>query len=269
MSKKFLTGLVLATASIAGVTAHASSAAANSVWDMPQPTIYSKAQTGFDDSPYQQYVQQEGLAIPNSAQFELDSSKLNLKYDYNVTTYFINEGAAYRNQLAFSSTGSTNTQGLLFKDISCSGAGCAGDWGGNALKLGDSVKLGTIEAGSQLDFQLRSDGLNRGSNAYVYGTQDALNPDKLQHVVAYAIKDTGYLLLGFEDLFGNGTSAQGKFGERSDRDFNDTVFLVDVGKRNVDAFMGKDVPEPSAVLSLLGVGAASVLKLRRRRSEQA
>ncbi|MBD2325466.1 DUF4114 domain-containing protein [Alkalinema sp. FACHB-956] len=269
MNKKFFTGLFVVTASLAGMTVQASSASANSVWDMPQPQILSKSQTGFNDAPFQKYVQQEGLAIQNSGQFKLDPTKLSLKYDYNVSTYFINEGAGYRNQLAFSSTGTTATQGVIFKDISCSGAGCAGSWGGNALKFGDGVRLGTIKGGSQLDFSLRADGLNRGNDAYIFGTKDAANPDKLQHVVAYAIKDTGYLLMGFEDLYGTGRSRQGKFAEVSDRDFNDTIFVVDVGKKNVDAFLGKDVPEPSVVLSLLGLTAAGALKGRRRQSEQA
>lgn len=268
MNKQFFSGLFFVAASLAGMTAQASSASANSVWDMPQPQILSKSQTGFDDAPFQKYVQKEGLAIQNSGQFKLDPTKLALKYDHNVSTYFINEGAGYRNQLAFNATGSTNTQGLVFKDISCAGAGCAGAWGGNALKFGDGVKLGTIKGGSQLDFSLRADGLNRGNDAYIFGTKDAANPDKLQHVVAYAIEGTGYLLMGFEDLYGTGRYAQGKFGEVSDRDFNDTIFVVDVGKKNVDAFLGKDVPEPSVVLSLLGLTAAGVLK-RRRQADQA
>jgi hypothetical protein len=72
--------------------------------------------------------------------------------------------------------------------------------------------------------------------------------------------------MGFEDLYGSGTSGQGKFGERSDRDFNDTVFIVDIGKKNVDAFLGQDVPEPSIMLSLLGLSAAGALKLRRNKA---
>jgi Domain of unknown function (DUF4114)/PEP-CTERM motif len=269
MKNIFLTALCL-TATLVGMTTQAQSARANSInWDGTQRQILSKSQTGFNDQPFQAYVQQEGVKLTGSTQFKLDANALKLKYDHNVSTYFINEGAGYRNQLGYMSRGATTQSGLLFKDISCAGADCVGSWGGNALKLGDGVNVGDIKGGSILDFKLRADGLNRGSNAYIFGTPQSENADGLQHVVAYGIKGTGYILLGFEDLYGDGTSGQGKFGERSDRDFNDTVFVLDVGKKNVDAFLGQDVPEPSIMLSLLGLSAAGVLKSRRRKGEEA
>ncbi len=268
MKKTFLTALCL-TATLLGVTAQAESAKATDInWDAAQPTVKSKAETGFNDMPYQKYVQKEAVKLAGSEQFKLDINSLKLKYDHNVSTYFINEGAGYRNQLGYVSSGTTNQASVLFKDISCTGAGCVGDWGGSALKLGDGVNLGMIKGGSTLDFKLRSDGYNRGSNAYVFGTPDSDNPDKLQHVVAYGIKGTGYVLMGFEDLYGTGKSAQGKFGETSDRDFNDTVFIVDVGKANLDR-VSKGVPEPSIMLSLIGLGAVGLMKSRRRKSAEA
>jgi hypothetical protein len=263
MKNTFLTALGL-TAALLTVTSQAQSAQATDInWDANQPTVKSKAETGFDDQPYQAFVQQEGIKILGSNQFRLDANALKLKYDHNVSTYFINEGAGYRNQLGYTSRGATNQSGVLFKDISCSGQGCVGDWGGSGLKIGDGVSMGKISANSTLDFKLRADGYNRGANTYIFGTPDSENADKLQHVVAYGIKGTGYLLMGFEDLYGDGKSAQGQFGEQSDRDFNDTVFIVDVGKKNVAAFLGQDVPEPSIMLSLLGLSAAGVLKSRR------
>lgn len=267
MKNTFLTALCLTT-TLLGVTTQTQSAKASNVidWDAAQPTVQSKSQTGFNDQPYQAYVQKEGIKLPGSTQFRLDANALKLKYDHNVSTYFINEGAGYRNQLGYISRGATNQAGVLFKDISCTGASCVGDWGGNGLNIGDGVKMGTIAAKSSLDFKLRADGYNRGANTYIFGTPDSENADKLQHVIAYGIKGTGYILMGFEDLYGDGKSAQGQFGERSDRDFNDTVFIVDVGKKNVDAFLGQDVPEPSIMLSLLGLGAAGMLKNRRKKA---
>ena len=262
MKKILLTALCFTT-SIVGITAQADSAKAASMWDMPQPTILSKAQTGFNDQPYQAYVQGERVKFQNSNQFRIDANALKLKYNHNVSTYFINEGAGYRNQLGYTSQGTTNKKGLLFKDISCTGEGCVGNWGGSALKLGDGVKMGEITAKSTLDFKLRASGYDRGDKAYIFGAKDSENADGLQHVVSYGIKGTGYVLMGFEDLYGDGKSEQGKFKEKSDRDFNDTVFIVDIGKRNVDAFLGQDVPEPSIMLSLLGLSAAGALKLRR------
>ncbi len=267
MNTKLATSLLITAAAVTGAFSQIAPAAAlsasSSIWDKPQPTIYSKSQTGFNDAPYQKFVQQEGLAISNSGQFQLDSSKLALKYDYNVSAFFINEGAGYRNQLAFSSVGKTETAGLLFKDISCEGTGCVGSWGGNALKLGDGTKIGEIKGGSQLDFFLRADGLNRGTSANVFGTQTSQNADGLQHLVAYAVGKK-YLLLGFEDLYGAKGATGGK-NENSDRDFNDSVFVIDIGEDNLNALV-KPVPEPSVSLSLIGLGAAGLL-LRRRQSK--
>lgn len=265
MKSKFLTGFAVAAATITGAFIHAPSASAfnwSNSWT--QPTIYGKNQVGFDDTPYQQYVQKERVAIPNSGQLLLDPTKLKLKFDHNVTVSFINEGAGFRNQLAFSSTGTTNTSGLIFNDISCTGASCVGDWGGSALKLGDTVKLGNIKGGSQLDFGLKANGFNGGTN--IFGTQTSKNEDGLQHVVAYAI-GTRHILLGFEDLFGDLGATGGK-NQNSDRDFNDAVFVVDVGEENLRILKGEKVPEPSIVLSLLGLGATGLVA-RRRRSDLA
>jgi hypothetical protein len=268
MNKKFTSGLIVAAAALTGAFANANTALAFD-WDASwQPRqIFSKAQAGFNDQPFQKFVQKEGLAIANSGQFKINADNLFLKYDHDVTVSFINEGAGYRNQLGFRAQGATNTSGLLFNDISCTGTGCVGDWGGKALKLGDTVKTGKIKGGTQLDFGLRADGLNRGTDSYVFGTPSSQNADGLQHVVAYTYGDR-YIVMGFEDLYGDGKSAQGKFGEQSDRDFNDTVFVVDVGVDNVKCLKAgtcKDVPEPAAGLSLIGAGLAGFVLKRRNR----
>ncbi|MEH1825645.1 MAG: DUF4114 domain-containing protein [Nostoc sp.] len=271
MKPIFLTALIAATATLTGLISKVETASAadfswNSSWT--QPTVYSKSQTGFNDAPFQQFVQAESVALPNSGQFKLDPSKLNLKYDHDVSVYFINEGAGYRNQLAFDAAGTTNKSGLLFNDISCEGAGCIGGWGGNALKLGDGVNIGNITAGSQLDFWLRADGLNRGTSANIFGTNTASNADGLQHAVAYAYNN--YILLAFEDLYGDlyasgVDSKTGKWNEGSDRDFNDVVVVLDIGEANVKALIGASVPEPSVTLSMFAVGAVGMFGLRRRR----
>ena len=263
MKKLILSALCL-SASLIGLNAQSAKAQSipTSVWNAPQSTILNKAQTGFDDQPFQSYVQQEGVALKGSNLFRIDPSMLKLKYAHNVSTYFINEGAGYQNQLAYSAFGATNQSGLIFKDVSCGGAGCAMP-GAETLQLGDGVNLGTIKANSQLDFKLRANGLNRGTDSYIFGAKDSENADGLQHLVAYGVKGTGYILMGFEDLYGDGQTAGGKFGEWSDRDFNDTIFVVDFGKDNVNALA---VPEPSAVFSLFGLAAAGALKLRRKKS---
>ncbi len=262
MKTKLISSLFIAAAAVTGALSNAASASAftwNNAWT--QPTITSEPQNKFNNAPYQKYVQKERVQLSGSGQFELNPANLFLKFAYSPTAYFLNEGASYRNQLAFSSTGATNTSGLLFNDLSCSNAkksGCVLGSKEGTLKLGDSVKLGKIKGESQLDFFLRADGYDQGGKGKIYGTQVAQNPDKLQHVVAYAI-DKRYLLLGFEDL-------PGELGKGSDRDFNDTVVMVDIGENNFKYITGQKVPEPSVTLSLLGVGAAGVF-LRRRRQK--
>jgi Domain of unknown function (DUF4114) len=277
---KFFTGTLVAAAAIGGMLVQASSASAftwNNSWQ--QSTIFSGASQGFNHKDFQKFVQSERVEVANSGQKKVDPSKLFLKYDHDVKVSFVNEGAGYRNQLAFGAAGATNSTGLLFKDIACSGktdgVACVGDWGGNTLKLGDTVKMGAVKGGTQLDFFLRGDGLNRGNNAYTYGTQTAQNADGLQHVVSYTYGGK-YLVMGFEDLYGTLnnktdsqgkylTAGQGKFGEHSDRDFNDTVFVVDIGEKNVRYLNGQDVPEPAAAAGLIGLGATALVMKRLRR----
>jgi hypothetical protein len=270
-NQKFLTGILIAATAVTGALSQATSASAGSVWDSAQPQIFSGASQGFNHKDFQKFVQSERVAVANSGQKLIDPSKLYLKYDYDVKASFVNEGAGYRNQLAFTGTkNNVSTSSLLFKDISCSGqtdgVACVGDWGGNALKLGDTVKMGTIKGGTQMDFSLRANGLTRGNDAYIFGTKTAANADGLQHVVSYTYGKK-YLVMGFEDLYGKGGSAAGKFGENSDRDFNDTVFVVDIGEKNVNYLNGtKNVPEPAAAAGLVGLGATllAVKRLRRR-----
>jgi Domain of unknown function (DUF4114) len=266
---KFFTGTLVAAAAIGGMLVQASSASAftwNNSWQ--QSTIFSGASQGFNHKDFQKFVQSERVEVANSGQKKVDASKLFLKYDHDVKVSFVNEGAGYRNQLAFGAVGATTKTGLLFNDIACSGktdgVACVGDWGGNTLKLGDTVKMGAVKGGTQLDFFLRGNGLTRGNNAYTYGTQNAQNADGLQHVVSYTYGKK-YLVMGFEDLYGKGGSAQGKFGENSDRDFNDTVFVVDIGERNVNYLNGQDVPEPAAAAGLIGLGATALVMKRLRR----
>ncbi|MBN3868835.1 DUF4114 domain-containing protein [Nostoc sp. JL33] len=265
MKATLLTALIAATATLTGLVSKVETASAagftwNNAW--AQPTISSESKTGFNDTPFQQFVQKESVAIPNSGQFKLDPSKLNLKYNYNVSVDFINEGASFRNQLAFNATGTTNKSGLIFKDASCDGvSGCMMGGGVSSLNFGDGVNIGNIAGGTQLDFFLKANGLNN-PNGNIFGTQTASNADGLQHVVAYAYNN--YIILGFEDLYG-ALHATGNLNQNSDRDFNDLVVVLDIGEANVRELISATVPEPSVTLSMFAVGAVSMFGLRRRR----
>jgi Domain of unknown function (DUF4114) len=258
MKNAFITGLLAATATTTGLLAASMPASAapftwNNNWKQPEIT------KGFDHLPFQKFVQQETKQLTDSGLKQLDVSKLKLKVDHDVSIYFINEGAGFRNQLAYQTSGAMNSSGLAFKDISCKGPDCVlgyeADSTKKTLDLGDGVGLGKMTAGTQLDFWLRANGAN-DKNGHIFGTQSADNPDKLQHVVAYAYKN--YIVLGFEDLYGE-LKAKGGLNQESDRDFNDTVFVLDIGKENMNAL----VPEPSM---LLGLGGLAALGLKKRKN---
>jgi hypothetical protein len=261
MKTTLFSGICAAATALVGIVSTVAPANAftwNNSWT--QPTILGKNQTGFDDVPFQQFVQRERIAIPNSGQFLLDPTRLKLKHQHDVSVYFINEGAGYRNQLAYQATGATNRSGLVFRDISSRNSILSESNG--PLKLGDGVRLGTMLAGTQLDFWLRANGLNLGDRANIFGTQTSSNPDGLQHVVAYAFGK--YILMGFEDLYGD-LKAKGGKNENSDRDFNDVVFAVDIGEANVKDLTS--VPEPSMLLGLMGLSVAGAVGLRRRKDQ--
>lgn len=273
MIKKKLTGLFAAAAAITSVfSAVAPASAATFSWENLQ--TYDIKDKSTDDSgfqsripQFQQYVQQEGIAIPEDKLNKLDPSKLSLKRDNNIRVWFLNEGAFYKDQLGYEAIkGSEYQKGLVFDNISCNSSNSAnsacqlGENSG-ALDIGDYVDLGKISGGTQLNFFLKADGFNN-PNGNVYGADPTQNPDNLDHIVAYEVDD--YLLLGFEDLYGpQGSTADGNGNIAADRDFNDVVFLVDFGRDNIAT-----VPEPASAIALLSVGAVGMLKLRRRRQNQ-
>lgn len=98
------------------------------------------------------------------------------------------------------------------------------------LREGDFVDIGVGGNGWQLDFFLISNGFRlwRDSNqtntnlGWLWNDKSK-NSDGLQHVVAFALPDSPYILVGFEDILGGG-----------DLDYNDALFVVDVGIENVD-----------------------------------
>ncbi len=191
----------------------------------------------------------------------LDPSKLKLKTDSDVRVYFIGEGASYANTLGFTTDGSgkagSETAKLIFPNASSTVSSYdpkseVKRTEKEPLLPGDFVNLGAQKGGSQLDFFLVADGANKGTTTY--STQKSVNPDGINHVIsfAYAMKDSPYLILGFEDLLGGG-----------DRDFNDLIFAVDIGAINVGALTA--TPEPATYATMaafLGLGAVLV----RRRS---
>ncbi|WPJ96822.1 DUF4114 domain-containing protein [Coraliomargarita algicola] len=209
----------------------------------------------------------EYQALSDIAAISLDPDALHLQNDAAVRVYFVAEGAGYRNTLGYTTqdaTGATSTDLLIFPDASSQATfmnpafvndpefqSSIDRSDSTPLVSGDFVDLGVYEAGSFVDFFLISNGANGGSNTY---TADAsTNPDLLQHVVAFAIPDSPYLLIGFEDIYNGG-----------DKDYNDIVFAVDIGAMNV-AYLAN--PEPAFWMMMAVLCLAGFVMHRRRSGE--
>jgi hypothetical protein len=197
--------------------------------------------------------------IANLASKALDPSKLVLSTDAQVRVYFLGEGAGYHNTLGVNYTGTgikSGTPQLVFPDASSkqswynysTGTGAART-ASEPLRAGDFVDFGTLKAGQKLDFFLIADGASSASAARVWTANKALNSDGIQHMASFAVQDSAYLLLSFEDLTGGG-----------DKDYNDLVFAVEIGVANVQALAN---PEPATVLTFLLI--AGVVFFARRR----
>jgi hypothetical protein len=122
------------------------------------------------------------------------------------------------------------------------------------LLPGEFVNLGRLDAGNQLDFFLIANAAAGGTTTY--STQASLNADGIDHLVtfAYGLKDSPYIILGFENLYGGG-----------DQDYNDLLFAVDMGRINLTALTA--TPEPSTYV-VLGCLIPFGYYLKRRRDQQ-
>ena len=197
----------------------------------------------------------ETSQFSQSSAYMLDPTKLQMSVESNARVYFVGEGAGYHNTLGFNTlapgestpTASiTNSAQLIFPDVSSSVS--TYDPGSTAnrsywapLLPGDFTNLGSFAAGTTLDFFLVANGANTWGD--VWTAPATRNSDGINHVVAFAVPDSPFLILAFEDLAGGG-----------DRDYNDAIFAVDIGAINVQRLLS--TPEPAAwvtVLALVGI----------------
>ena len=187
----------------------------------------------------------ERQSLTDIAGVSLDPNSLRLQSESSVRVYFISEG--YRNTLGYNvdnlATGTTSETSLIFPDASSYNQYYSDPEGAleanpnlrnnnTPIIPGDFVDLGVYDANSQINFLLTANGANGGQ--YTYGADDNANPDLMQHMVAFALEGSPYLLIGFEDLYGGG-----------DMDYNDIVFAVDIGETNVNYLAN---PEPAFLL---------------------
>jgi hypothetical protein len=197
----------------------------------------------------------------------VDLNNLTLKYDSDVKVFLLGEGANQRNKLSVKVNGAEKT---LFQDASVV-EGDAADWlehssdragtlvQGSSASAAESFGVEEISAGSSLEFLLTNKKYQFGSQDNItYSSLTGNNEDGLSHAFGYAFGGR-YMLVGFEDLYGSSDDASLAF--RSDRDFNDTVFVFDMGEGNV-----ADVPEPT-VLFGLAVAAGGMFMTRRNKNK--
>ena len=200
----------------------------------------------------------EKVAV-NDSRLLLDPSKLKLQEKSDVRVYFIGEGAGFNNSLGFNTTGTGVSEGdpqLIFPNSSSTVSSydpAKDPKRTNAAPLlpGDFVNLGRMDAGTVLDFFLIANGASGGTN--VFSTDQSANRDGINHVVAfaYAMANSPFLIIGFEDIWGGG-----------DRDFNDLLFAVDIGAANIRNLTS--TPEPAMATTLLGLLGLAFQRRTRR-----
>lgn len=278
MKIKVITSLLAAAAALTGVISATAPASAEINWGpvntaptkntLSQSDDFSNISTLINSLNSQINKSQEKYAFPNLSLLggqSFDLSKLTLQNNTDVRAYFVNEGADYNNQLgyqALDSNGNIAKDGMAFWELNSTESIRENQSSFTDLKQGDWVNLGNFSKGTTLNFQLNANSLYGTSNSYgIYNSAfNAPNPDGLQHAKGYLF-NSRYLVVGFEDLYGDGSETG--VTPASDRDFNDTVFIVDIGKQGLQS-----VPEPSATLALVAVGTLGMFGLRRRRSSQ-
>ena len=197
----------------------------------------------------------------------VDLTNFTIAEDYQGQVIFNSESAGYRNSLgSYKVDGDGNIYDVQFHFLNASLQGSGGD-----LIGGVSSSPLELQAGDQLGFFIVANGYSYnnaytnldmengelqmrnqdGSNAsissnnpslwlvgedgtetqivhHIYHTAAgvenddyALNPDGIAHTVGMLDTDEGTIKLGFEDLYNGG-----------DRDFDDSVFTIDIGQSN-------------------------------------
>lgn len=177
----------------------------------------------------------ERVEFTGRSGFSLDASKLFLRTvsDEPIRIYFLAEGAGYHNSLGFSYTPAGSEMPgspyLIFPDASIRSGSERTTW--EPLKPGDYIDIGVGGNGYQLDFFLIANAVN-GGRQWLWNDIEK-NPDGLQHVVAFVMPDTPFVLIGFEDIVGGG-----------DLDYNDALFVVDIGEINAENLTNENASLP-------------------------
>ncbi len=185
----------------------------------------------------------------NTSVASIDPSALTLATQADVRIYFVGEGATYKNTLGFNTTGGSVTPSsdsqIIFPNVSSGSVRSSS----TPLVPGDFVNMGRYDAGTTLDFFT----IANGASSSIYGTYTGhteLNPDRRQHMVAFAVPSSPFLLIGFEDTMNGG-----------DNDLNDVLFAVDIGAVNQQSLAGS---EPGTILLMAGFLTTTIAARRRK-----
>jgi hypothetical protein len=170
-------------------------------------------------------------------------------------------GYAPHNTFGIYKLGDPNTKVQLFGGVTSginAGAQTAVSFLANgAVQVGNTIVQGF---GSQFGFYLD----RKGPDPLTVYSQNNLNAAGAQQVVSYQGNgSTQFTIGGKTQLFDKNTFLMGFEDLRlaaSDKDYNDLAVLVS-GIRD-----SKDVPEPTALLSLAAIGGAVVLRRQQRKT---
>lgn len=172
-----------------------------------------------------------------------------------ISVTFIDEGAGYKNKFGyflFDENRNVLHKNTLFENASKLG-------GGGLLIAGDTIDIGTFEAGTNIGFWLQANGYNNPNGATYY-TLDELNPDGLRHMAIMSDEENERLVIGIEDLYNLG-----------DQDYNDIIFTFSatpfsaLDRSNVPT----GAPAPGLLTTSLICGTILGFGWRRRRRTSA
>ena len=210
------------------------------------------------------YTQRITNPAAQSELVQLDPSQIALQTDYDARVYFSGLSGSYNNTLGLNTSGFGVNEGnpLLIAPYTLAAVDDAefNRTAGQSLTNGEFVEIGTLQAGSAFDLFLVSNGGNGGTD--VFSSNALMNADGFQHLMAFALPDSPYLLLGFEDMYGGG-----------DQNFLDMVFALEVGQENIRALVMAANPEPAeyaliATFLIVGWHAARKKRLNEQVNSQ-
>ena len=187
-------------------------------------------------------------SLPGVSSFAVDPANIYLQNAASVRTYFVGEDTTRRNSFGYNSVPGIDSGDplLIFPNAASPEKKRKLN---EPLLSGDFVDLGSMDAGTLLDFFLIIDGARNNPDG-VLTTDSSLNPDGINHFVAYGIEDSSYLLIGIEDSLGGG-----------DLDYNDLLFAVDIGQ-NVNYMVNS---EPATGLTLACLLAVCLFAWHRQK----